>query len=203
MKIDSVLLKKTQEYREKRDITVMDDKSRTYIGFKLAATLSFVWVAVTNILITISFLYLYFDGNARGDVQTPLVVGTITAVMAIGFVFSICGNHYVGLPTVFIANTAAFFLFLYLQTDVENTYELGLQESFYYRHAIPLILFTICIIAIAYIGIRAKAMLKRDCKTVLEKMYVTFKEKTPDFSEELWFAHLEEQGISPSVVDKL
>ena len=203
MKIEPGLLKKTQEYREKRDIVVMDEKSKTYIGFKLAATLSFVWVAVTHILIVISFLYLYFDGNARGDILTPIVVGSITAVTAVGFVFSICGNHFVGMPMVTISNAASFFLFLYLQTDVENTYELGLQESFYYRHAIPLILFTICIIAIAYIGIRARRILKKDCKIVVEKMYIDFKEKNPDFSEEMWFKHLENAGISPKAVEKL
>ena len=123
--------------------------------------------------------------------------------MAVGFDFSICGNHYVGLPVTVASNITGFFLFLHLQTDVEGTYEIGLQESFYYRHAVPLILFTICIIAIAYIGIRARALLKKDCKAVLEKMYISFKEKTPDFSEELWFKYLQEQGISPSAARKL
>lgn len=203
MKIDGVLLKKTEEYRQKHGITVMDERSAVYIGFKLVATFSLVWVAATNILIIISFLYLYFDGNTRGDIQTPIVVGIITAVALAGFVFSICGNHYIGAPTVTVSNIAGFLLFLHLQTDVVNSYEIGLQESFYYRHAIPIILFTVCIIALAYIGIRAKTLLRRDAKQVVGKMYDTFKSKNSDFSKEAWFEYLEKEGISADLVEKL
>jgi len=203
MKIDAVLLKKTQEYRRKKGITVMDERSGIYIGFKLAATLSFIWTAITSILFIMGFSIQYCVGNPRADWQTPTIVGIVTAVMIVGYVFSIYGNHYVGMPAVIISNLASFFLFLHLQTNVEGTYEIGLRESFYYRHAIPLILFTICIIALAYIGIRARIALKKDCRTVLEKMYITFKEKTPDFSEELWHKYLEEVGISPANVERL
>lgn len=203
MKIDAVLLKKTQEYRLKKGITVMDERSKTYIGFKLAATLSFIWAAITSILFIMGFSIQYCVGNPRADWQTPTVVGIVTAVMIVGYVFSICSNHYVGMPAVIISNLASFFLFLRLQTNVEGTYEIGLRESFYYRHAIPLILLTICIIALAYIGIRAERLLKKDCRAVLEKMYITFKEKTPEFSEELWHKYLEGEGISPAAVEKL
>ena len=203
MKIDAVLLKKTQEYRQKKGITVMDERSIVYIAFKLAATLSFVWTAITSILFIIGFSIQYCVGSPRADWQTPTVVGIVTAVMIAGFIFSIYGKHYIGMPAVIISNLASFFLFLHLQTNVEGTYEIGLQESFYYRHAIPLILFTICIIALAYIGIRAKHLLKKDCRAVLEKMYISFKEKTPDFSEELWHKYLEEEGVSPAAVEKL
>ena len=203
MKIDGVLLKKTEEYRQKHGISVMDERSTVYLGFKLVATISLVWVVATNILIVLSFLYLYFDGNAKGDLQTPITVGILTAVTIIGFIFSMCGKHYVGAPIATVSNAASFLLFMYLQSDVANSYEIGLKESFYYRHAIPLVLLTVCIIAIAYIGIRAKILLKRDAKQVVGKMYVTLKDATPDFSEEIWHEYLEKQGLSARVVDKL
>lgn len=203
MKIDGVLLKKTEEYREKNGIFVTDEKSKSYIGFKLAATLSFVWVITTNILVAIGFLYLYSSGMAKGDLQTPITVGAITLAIITGYVFSMCGKHYVGAPLSLVSNTAAFLLFLRLQTDVVNTYELGIQESFYYRHAIPLVLFTVCILALAYIGIRAKLTLKRDAKIVIYKLYETYKSKNPDFSEGDWHKYLNSLGISEKMVDKL
>ena len=203
MKIDGVLLKKTEEYREKNGIYVTDEKSKSYIGFKLAATLSFVWVITTNILVAISFLYLYSSGMAKGDLQTPITVSAITLGIIAGYIFSVCGNHYVGAPLTTVSNATAFFLFMKLQTDVAGTYEIGLQESFYYRHAIPLVLFTICILALAYIGIRAKLSLKRDAKTVIYKLYETYKSKNPDFSEGDWHKYLKSLGISEKTVEKL
>lgn len=203
MKIDGVLLKKTEEYREKNGIYVTDEKSKSYIGFKLAATLSFVWVVTTNILVAISFLYLYSSGMAKGDLQTPIIVSAITLAIIAGFVFTMCGNHYVGAPLTTVSNATAFFLFMQLQTDVAGTYEIGLQESFYYRHAIPIILFTICILALAYIGIKAKLSLKRDAKTVIYKLYETYKSKNPDFSEGDWHKYLNSLGISEKMVEKL
>lgn len=203
MKIDGVLLKKTEEYRQKNGIYVTDEKSKTYVGFKLAATFSLVWVMATNILIILSFLYFYFDGSAKGDIETPIVVGSLTALTLTGFIFSMCGNHYIGAPIVAVSNLSSFLLFMHLQTDVANSYEIGLQESFYYRHAIPLLLLTICVISLAYIGIRAKNQLKRDAKQVIGKMYATLKDKTPDFSEEVWNRYLENEGISVKVAEKL
>lgn len=203
MKIDGVLLKKTEEYREKNGIYVTDDKSKIYVGFKLATTLSLIWVAATNILVCLSFLYLYLGGNGRGDIQTPIVVGAITLVTLIGYFFSMYGAHLVGAPLVFLSNLAGFLLFMHLQTDVANSFEIGLQGSFYYRHAIPLALLTICIISLAYIGVRAKQQLKRDAKQVLAKMYATLKAKNSDFSEDVWHDFLEKEGISVKVADKL
>ncbi len=203
MKIDGVLLKKTEEYRLKNGIYVTDEKSKVYVGFKLAATFSLVWVVATNILIILSFLYFYFDGNAKGDLATPIVVGAITTAIITGFFFSMFGKHYIGAPVVAISDFVAFLLFMHLQTDVANSYEIGLQESFYYRHAIPLVLLTICIISLAYIGIRAKLQLKRDAKVVIAKMYATLKDKTPDFSEEVWHQYLESVGIPARLADKL
>lgn len=203
MKIDGVLLKKTEEFRLKNGIYVTDERSKIYVGFKLAATFSLVWVVATHILIILSFLYLYLDGNAKGDLETPIVVGAITAFILTGFFFSIFGKHYIGAPIVVISNLIAFLLFMHLQTDVVNSYEIRLQESFYYRHAIPLILLTICIISLAYIGIRARLQLKRDAGLVVAKMYATLKDKTPDFSEEVWYQYLEKEGISKRMVEKL
>ena len=68
---------------------------------------------------------------------------------------------------------------------------------------IPLLLLTICVISLAYIGIRAKNQLKRDAKQVIGKMYATLKDKTPDFSEEVWNRYLENEGISVKVAEKL
>ena len=203
MKIDGVLLKKTEEYRQKNGIFVTDEKSKSYIGFKLAATLSFVWVVTTNILVAINFLYFRSTTMVKEDLQTAIIIGAITLAMITGYVFLMCGNHYIGAPVTAIANMAAFFLFKYLQTDVVGTYELGIRESFYYRHAIPIILFTICILALAYIGIKAKFLLKRDAKAVVYKLYATFKSKNPDFSESDWHKYLNSLGISEKTVEKL
>ncbi len=192
MKKNVAVLHRVEKYRERKGIRVADSNGKLYLFFKIMYILSFVWFAAIHFLYFAGELLVIYDPEMSATVSMTefYIVAAATVLIILGFIFMLKRRQEVGGIMTVLAlpvDTYQFYNLLILTNkDIDS------ENIFLWRHLMPAILMLVFGILMCVIAIRAKALLNRDYKRVLEALYITHKDRLGSGTEADWEALLSE-----------
>ena len=185
MKKNPHVLTLVDKYRYRKGISVTDEKSKTYITLKIIYIISFLWTVILNCMFIISSFVSMKFSEASVKTTPAVTISISTVILIIGFVF-ILKRIYLpgGVLSILSAVMGTVQFYTLLLSDIQL--EGGIKHFFFWRHLGPALVLLVACIAVCYIGIRAKALLNRDYKKMLEKIYIKNSEKSSNISDDEW-----------------
>ncbi len=189
MKKNPHILKLVDEYRYRKGIVITDEKSVTYKVFKVIYFLSFLWTFVFNMLFLIGSLISYNFSEVKIN-TTPAITLLIATVVLITGLILLIKKLYIPAGILNIFSVIMFIIQYYtlLLNDIQLQ---GISHFFYWRHLFPGVIVLFSCIALCIIGLKCKALLNRDYKKMLEKIYLKNTSKLSDINDDDWQQLLE------------
>lgn len=190
MKKNPHVLALVDKYRYRKGLTITDEKSTFYKIFKIIYIISIIWTFVFNGLFLIGNLVSLEFAEVKIK-TTPAITQLIaTLLLIIGFVLILKKIYIAGgilniLSTVM--GTVQYYTLLLNDIQLNG----GIKHFFFWRHFAPAVVLIITCVVLCYIGIKAKILLNRDYKKMLERLYIKNKDKLVDTSDEGWQELLE------------
>ena len=190
MKKNPHVLALVDKYRYRKGIVINDEKSGIYKGFKITYIISVLWTFIFNSLFLIGNLVTLEFSDTKIK-TTPAITQLIaTLLLIVGFIlilkkFYISGGILNILSTVM--GTVQYFTLLLNDIQLKG----GISHFFFWRHLAPAVILIITCLVICCIGIKAKILLNRDYKKMLERLYVKNSEKHANISDDGWQELLE------------
>lgn len=195
MKYQCNVLKRVRQIEEKNGIKYAKTDGKLYGGVKAFYLVASIWTLAMNLLFIISNL-LVNSLNENFKLQTaPLAtVAVLTLALVAGFVVMrfknyIWANFTFGILNLLMPSILCF-TFANLMTNINGLW--GYSYSFYWRHAMPLLLVAVCGIWLAIIAFRANIKTQKQYKKTLENIYEQYNLslENENFSEEQWKEYL-------------
>lgn len=190
MKKNPHILALVDKYRYRKGIIVTDEKSGIYKGFKIVYIISVLWTFIFNSLFLIGNLVTLQFSDTKIK-TTPAISELIATILLIIGFFLILKRIYIagGVLNIFSTVMGTIQYYTLLLNDIQLSG--GITHFFFWRHFAPAVILIITCSVICYIGIKAKILLNRDYKKMLERLYIKNSEKLADTNDEGWQGLLE------------
>lgn len=190
------VLKRVRQLEEKNGIKYAKTDGRLYGTIKLLYTIVFVYTLVINFLFILSNSIVYYGDENFNTVKGPLVtVTTATFLLILAFIImrfknKVWANFASGITNV-LAAVLLVLTFANLMKDSLGLF--GYVYSFYWRHAIPLLLLVVFAVWLTVIALRANIKTDKQYKKVMENIYAQYNlsAENGQLSEEQWEEFLE------------
>lgn len=190
------VLKRVRQIEEKNGIKYAKTDGRLYVTLKVLYTIIFAYTLAINFLFILSNFIVYYGSENFNYVKVPLVTVTTATVLLIAafiimrFKNKVWANYVSGITNILVA----VFLVLTFANIMKDSLGLfGYVFSFYWRHAVPLLLLVILAVWLTVIAIRANVKTDKQYKKVIENIYAQYNlsAENEQLSEEQWEEFLE------------
>ncbi len=190
MKKNPHILDLVEKYRYRKGITVTDEKSSIYKTFKIIYIVAALWTFVFNSLFLIGNLVTLEFSESKIKTTPAITQAIATLLLVVGFILLLKKLYIAGgilniVSTVM--GTVQYYTLLLSDIQLKG----GITHFFFWRHFAPAVILIVACIVISYIGIKAKILLNRDYKKMLERLYIKNKEKLAVLNDEDWQELLE------------
>ncbi len=193
-KYDGVL-QKVHQIEEKYGIKYATPDGSLYKGVRVAYTLAFVWALVMNLLFILGFLTMYLGTENFSDALKYIITVSVCSVVLIaGFVLN---RFKLYLTSGILSILSAVLLLPVFATQLTDDLGfLGFKFSFYWRHAVPLLLIVLLMTWLTIIALRSKIKLDKEYKRVVENLFNEYNvSNAKNVSAEQWEEFL--SGYNP------
>lgn len=196
MKMKYNVLQRVRQIEEKNGIKYAKTDGKLYGTLKVLYTIIFAYTLAMNFLFILSNFIVYYGSENFDSAKTPLVtVTTATLLLIVAFVImrfenKVWANYASGIINVLVA-LVLMLTFANLMEDSLGLF--GYVYSFYWRHAIPLLLIAVFAVWLTVIAIRANIKTIKQYKKVMENIYAQYNlsAENEQLSEEKWEEFLE------------
>ncbi len=200
MKKNQAVLNRVYKYRERKGIKITDTDSVIYKVFKAVYIFGMIWFFATSLLYILGQCLQLSDSLAsKAVLMSPFyLICSSTFALVIGTVLLLKFKMHITAGIINItALTIAGYEFNYLLVG----YNAGIDgaSKFWLRHGAAGAVMALGCIVLCFIGIRAKAILNKDYKRVLEIIYINNKERLSSSNDSEWDKIIGE--ISDSEID--
>lgn len=190
------LLKRVRQVEEKNGIKYAKTDGRLYGTLKVLYTIVFVYTLAINVLFILSNSIVYYGNENFDSVKVPLVtVTTATLLLIVAFVImrfknKVWANCVSGIINLLVA---VLLVLTFANLMEDSTKLFGYVYSFYWRHAVPLLLLAIFAVWLTVIAVRANIKTDKQYKKVMENIYAQYNlsAENEQLSEEQWEEFLE------------
>lgn len=190
MKKNPHILALVDKYRCRKGIVITDEKSGFYKGFKIVYIISVLWTFVFNSLFLIGNLITLQFSETKIKTNPAITQSIATLLLIVGFIL-ILKKLYIpgGILNILstLIGTAQYFTLLLNDIQLNG----GITHFFFWRHLAPAVILIITCSVLCFIGIKAKVLLNRDYKKMLERLYIKNSEKLVNTSDDGWQELLE------------
>lgn len=200
MKKNQAVLNRVYKYRERKGIKITDTDSGVYTAFKVIYIISMIWFFATSLLYVLSQCLQFTNPlSAKAVLITPFyLICSSTFALVVGTVLLLKFKMHIPAGIINLAAlTIAGYEFNYLLVQ----YNVGMDgvSKFWLRHGAAAAVMALGCIVLCFIGIRAKVILNKDYKRVLEIIYINNKERLSSSNDSEWDQIISE--ISDSEID--
>lgn len=190
------LLKRVRQVEEKNGIKYAKTDGRLYGTLKVLYTIVFAYTLAINVLFILSNSIVYYGNEKFNSVKVPLVTVTIaTLLLIVAFVImrfknKVWSNCVSGITNLLVA---VLLVLTFANLMEDSTGLFGYVYSFYWRHAVPLLLLAIFAVCLTVIAVRANIKTDKQYKKVMENIYAQYNlsAENEQLSEEQWEEFLE------------
>ena len=190
------VLKRVRQVEEKNGIKYAKTDGKLYGTLKVLYTIIFAYTLAINSLFILSNFIVYYGNENFNSVKVSLVTVTIATLLLIAafvimrFKNKVWANYASGITNLLVA-VLLVLTFANLMQDSLGLF--GYVYSFYWRHAVPLLLIAVFAVWLSVIAIRANIKTDKQYKKVMENIYAQYNlsAENEQLSEEQWEEFLE------------
>ncbi len=191
MKYEANILKRVRQIEEKKGIYYARTDGKLYKTLKIVYVLVWAYTLFMNFMFAAGNMLLYhLNENVKRDMVPIITVAVATAVLIACLVILRFKNKAWTNYTFGIANLLScavlFLTYMNIMTDSLGLW--GFNYSFYWRHAVPLILLVILAVWLSVIALKADIKTNKLYKKTVENLYTQFNLSNGEesLSEEDW-----------------
>lgn len=194
------VLKRVRQLEEKKGIKYAKTDGRLYVTLKFLYTIIFAYTLIINFLAAagpaVRLLVNQYTKNNVDNVRNLIVTIIVASVFLIVGRFIIRFREQIWANITFMAVnllSCVFLLFTFAKELKDGIGFLGYNFSFYWRHAVPLLLLAVLAVWLTVIAVRANIKTDKQYKKVIENIYAqyTLLAENEKLSEEKWEEFLE------------
>ena len=184
------ILKRVYKMEEKYNIHYAKKDGKAYSCARVMYFVFNIWAAIFACIVAIGFLInrtVFKSGDSAYTQYTKWIVicFSLAAVLIIGAVF----NGLKKPVFTFVSSaTAGVYGIIFFSTVINPDPDglLGLSFRYYWAHFVPLAALIICSLIMLIIGLRQWAILRKEYKTVSERLYEEYRKNADEVDEEQW-----------------
>ncbi len=196
MKYQNNVLKRVRQIEEKNGINYAKTDGTLYNTLKVIFVIFLAYTLAMNTLFVLGNILLYSsNGNSQIKIDSIITVVTATLFLILNLIIMrfkdyVWSNLATGIINL-ICPTVLFLTFANLMKDVMGLW--GFRDSFYWRHAIPLVFMAVFGVWSAIIALRANLKTGKQYKKVVENIYNQFENE--NHAQEQWDEYLKNYDI--------
>lgn len=198
MKKYAGVLARVREMEQKNGIRYAKPEGKLYKTLKWLYGIIGVWALITNLMYILGVWLVNSGTDKMSKVSNSLITVSVCSLLIIaGFVLNRYKQYIIGAVLSVVPSILLVPVFAVMMKDSLGF--LGYKLSFYWRHAVPLILMVIFMVWLTVIAIRATVKTDKAYKRVTENLFNLYNlngENGSEISEEQWQEFLEKYNPS-------
>lgn len=177
MKKYEKIVKRVEFLEEKHGIKYAKTDGKLYNTLKVFYFISMIYTLGINLLFMISMIFVNMENEKFIlDKNSMITVGCCTSVLIAGLIFSFIKFNITSSVLSIIPLPMMFFCFSVLMRDSLGYF--GYKLSFYWRHAIPIVILCALSVWMLIIALRAKIKFEKQYKKTFENVYEIYRSQT-------------------------
>ncbi len=185
MKKYEKIINRVEYTQEKYGIKYAKTDGKLYNTLKVFYLITLIYTLGINLLFIVSMIFVNMENDAFVlDKNSLITVGCCTLFLISGLIFTFTEFKIISSILSIIPLPLMFFCFSVLMKDSLGYF--GYKLSFYWRHAVPIVILFALSVWMLVIALRAKIKFEKQYKKTFENVYEIYRSKigTDDMSAE-------------------